>query len=386
MVTISCSAKLHAFALAEQMERHHVLDVFYTSYASPKNTIAQRLVKRTDRENIPAHKIHTQLPLALLTKIFPSQAHIWNDLFDKRVASKLTKSNSKVFIGWSGMSLYSIRAAQKKRMTTIVERGSSHIVFQDRILREEYKKFGIDFSVDPAVIKKELQEYQEADFISVPSYFVRDSFIGQGVDRKKILLNPYGASSFFTPGVLNSPENEKKFRIVYVGTLSVRKGLLYLFEALSLLTIPEQSFEVWFIGSIEEALKPSIEKYKKNNWRFVGKVDHYALRDYLVQCDLAVQPSLEEGLSMVILQLMSCGVPVIVTPNTGGANIIEDNVNGCIVPVRSPEAIAAKIQKLWAGGTHLLAMKKAAVKVIQNGFTWNDYGNRYMEIISKLQK
>ena len=384
MVTISCSAKLHAFALAEQMEKNNQLDVFFTSYASPKNTMAKRLVNRIDRERIPPEKIFTLFPLAVLTKIFPARAHTWNDIFDKWVAAKLDKSKSGVFIGWSGMSLYSMRVARGKGIKTILERGSSHIVYQNNILKEEYKRFGIDFAIHPAVIEKELQEYREADYISVPSYFVKDSFISQGIPVGKLLINPYGASSFFTPAPKTAEQKSSKFRIVYLGTLSFRKGLIYFFEALGLLSLSENLYEVWFIGNIAAEIKPIIEKYKRDNWIFMGKIDHYELGTYLSQCDLGVQPSIEEGLSMVILQLMSCAVPVIATTNTGGANIIQDNVSGCIVPVRSPAAIAEKIEQLFYHTDQLSAMKKAAASKIQNGFTWNDYGDRYINTLRKI--
>jgi len=52
MVTVSCGAKLHAFSLAEQLDANHILDDFYTTYASQKNTIMQKFVRRQDKEII----------------------------------------------------------------------------------------------------------------------------------------------------------------------------------------------------------------------------------------------------------------------------------------------------------------------------------------------
>ena len=160
MVTVSCSGKLHAFALAEQLEKNKLLDSFFTTYAYQKNTYLRKYVKRIDKEEISVNKIHTNIPLAFPIKLMNDKVYIWNNWYDKWVASKITKSNSKVFIGWSGMSLHSIRTAKKRGIKTIVERGSAHILFQDKILKEEYKKFGINFSVHPVVIKKELKEYE----------------------------------------------------------------------------------------------------------------------------------------------------------------------------------------------------------------------------------
>ena len=382
MVTVSCSGKLHAFALAEQLEQNRQLTSFYTTYAYQKNTFFSKFVKRIDKENIPINKIHTNIPLAFPIKLMNDKVHIWNNMYDKWVASKITNSKSKIFIGWSGMSLHSIRTAKKIGMSTIVERGSSHILFQDKILKEEYKKFGIDFSVHPVVIEKELKEYEEADYISVPSYFVKNSFIEYGVNENKIFMNPYGAGSFFKPN--ENSTISKKFTILYLGSLSVRKGLVYLFEALNSLQMPEESYEILFLGKVDEILKPTIDKLKKKNWKFMGHVNFYELQPILAGCDVAVHPSLEEGLSMGIPQMMSCGVPVIATTNTGGENIIKNEENGFIVPIRDSEIIKDKLTYLYNNKEVLELMKNKAVESVIKGFTWDDYGNRYAEFINKI--
>ena len=384
MVTVSCSGKLHAFALAEQLEKNKLLDSFFTTSAYQKNTYLRKYVKRIDKEEISVNKIHTNIPLAFPIKLMNDKVYIWNNWYDKWVASKISKSNSKVFIGWSGMSLHSIRSAKKKGIKTIVERGSSHILFQDKILKEEYLKFGKDFSVHPVVIEKELKEYEEADYISVPSYFVKNSFIKYGVNEKKLIMNPYGVGSFFKPLDKNQSSINKKFTIVYLGTLSVRKGLIYLFEALNNLQIPEDSYEVLFVGKVDEILRNRINSEKNSNWKFLGHINFYELQSILAVCDVAVHPSLEEGLSMGIPQMMSCGVPVIATTNTGGENIINNGENGFIVPIRDSIAIKEKITYLFNNKTALDIMKRKAIDSVNAGFKWDDYGNRYMEFINKI--
>lgn len=381
MVIISCSSKFHAFALAEQMAKNGWLNGFYTSYAYAKNTLIRRFVKRVDKEEIPVSLIHTNLPLAFPIKLFGSKAHVWNDWFDRWVASRLT-ANSKVFIGWSGMSLHSLRAARKAGMITVLERGSSHIVHQHNILKEEYKKFGKEFAVHPTVMKKELREYEEADYISIPSFFVRDSFIQNGVPVEKLIVNPYGVSGFFKPAA--SPKTGKKFTIVYLGSLSIRKGLIYLMEALNQLELPKEDYEVWFIGSMQDEIKPFFSRYQKENWKFFGQINHYDLKQYLSQADVGIQPSLEEGLSMVIPQMMACGLAVIVTRNTGGENMIKNGVNGFVVPAASPASIAEKINLLYKDREILNDMKKAAGDIIFSDFTWDDYGKRYIDHLQHI--
>jgi glycosyltransferase involved in cell wall biosynthesis len=384
MVTVSCIGKFHAFALAEQLERNGMLDELDTTYASGKNSLLKNLVRRIDKENIPAEKIHTNSLLAFPVKFWQSKIYIWNNLFDQWVAGRIKKGTSRVFIGWSGMSLHSIRESKKKGMLTILERGSSHILLQDKILHEEYKKFGILFSVPHQIKEKELAEYKEADFISVPSFFVRDSFLEQGIAPEKLFMNPYGTSTGFSKSNITGDNNQnRKFRILYVGAISIRKGLIYLFEALSRLKIPTEQYEVWFIGDVESVLKSDIRKYNKPNWKWWGRIDHYKLPEYIRQCDIGVQPSLEEGLSMVIPQIMGCGVPVIASTNSGGSNMIQDGVNGFIIPIRDPDMLAEKIEFLYRHPESLAPMKNKAGSAVQEGFTWNDYGDRYAGFLKK---
>jgi len=385
MVTISCSGKFHAFALAEQLQRRGRLDRLFTAFASQKNTLARHLVRRIDQEQIPVDKIHTNLALAVPIKAFPAAAHRWNDLFDRWVARSLGAMRSQVFIGWSGMSLHSLRRAKRDGLKTILERGSSHIEYQNEILKEEYKRFGMDFAIHPAVIEKELAEYQEADFVSVPSTFVKNSFLAKGIDAKKLFLNHYGAGDAFAPASASVHPDTGKLIIVYLGALSIQKGLIYLFEALKLLDAPESAFEVWFIGSVvDRPVQLALDRARRPNWRVFGHIDHYQLGPYLSQCDVGVQPSLQEGLSMVIPQLLASGVPMVVSANSGGADLVTEGDNGFVVPIRDPQAIADKLSLLFHDRVRLRAMKQAARASIENRFTWDHYGLRYADFLASL--
>lgn len=87
MVIVSCSGKFHAFALAEQLQRFGALSGLYTSYAYQKNTLMRRFTSRVDKEDIPASKIHTNIPIAIKMKR-NSEPYPSNDEFDKWVAKE----------------------------------------------------------------------------------------------------------------------------------------------------------------------------------------------------------------------------------------------------------------------------------------------------------
>ena len=379
-VIVSCSGKFHAFALAEQLERHGSLEKLYTSYSSIKNPLAKNLVSRRDKENIPKSMIATFLPIAFGLKVI-NKPWFWNDLFDRWVAWKVQKSDADVFIGWSGMSLHSIRVAKAKGMLTILERGSSHIKYQNELLMEEFAKFNKSFFINPKVIEKEVNEYRESDCISIPSYFVKHSFIEKGIETNKLIKNNYGTSNFFKTA--NPISSDSKFRILYLGTSNIRKGLIYFYDAISRLNIPQEDFEVWIIGKINPEMKQVIKDYKNKNWKFFGHINHYDLPKYISSCKVAVHPSIEEGLSMVIPQILSCGVPVIASTNSGGEDIITDGETGFIVPIRDSNAIKEKIDMLFKDRELLRNMKENCVTQSLD-LSWDAYGNRYIDNIEKV--
>ncbi len=383
MVSVSCSGKFHAFALAEQLERHGKLHRFFTSFARHKNTLARHFVSRTDREEIPVGKIRTLVPVAAMMR-FGVPPHVYNDLFDRWVAANLKdEAGFRVFVGWSGMSLRAIRKAQALGRIAVVDRGSSHILHQEAILREEYRRFGIDFSIHPRTKAVELSEYEQADFISIPSGFVRRSFLEFGVPEEKLVQNPYGVSGFFEQDLsVWKPRGHEPLRVLYVGSLLIRKGLLYLFEALK--KLPANSYEAWFIGKVDPEMKETVDRYAQPHWRFFGHVNHYELPRYISACDVAVHPSLQEGLSMVIPQVLRCGVPMIATTNSGGEDVIEEGKTGFIVPIRDPDAIAQRIRRLDEDRDLLERMKQAAANTAAVDHSWDAYGDRWAEWLEKV--
>lgn len=375
MVRISCSTRFHAFALAEQMQRLGLLDRFYTLYYSQKDTWFNKWHARQDKEQIPVEKV-TSFPLFLPVFYKWKNRYQRGVAYDWLVAQQLKKDDDyQFFISWSSKSLTSGTIAQQRGKTFLLERGSTHILHQRQILTEEYQRFGLTYAFDQRVIDRELEEYDAADYIVIPSRFVKETFIRNGIDENKLFVNPYGTSAFFKP--IPQPPGPRPLRVLYLGGMTIRKGLPYLFEALNTLSVRHIPFEAWFIGSIDEPVKRILDKEIKGNWKTFGHVDHYRLSEYLSQCDVGVQPSTEEGLSMVIPQMLACGLPVIATPNTGAGEVVTDGVNGYIVPVRDPAAIADRLEQLFTNPGLLGTLQRNAASLSAADLSWDAYGDRY---------
>ena len=95
-------------------------------------------------------------------------------------------------------------------------------------------------------------------------------------------------------------------------------------------------------------------------------------------------PSLQDGFGMVINQILACGIPVIATENTGGPDIIDEGINGFIVPIRDPDKIGEKINLLFSDSGLLAKMKEEAAFTVKKNFSWSDYGNRYAIFLNNI--
>ena len=96
--------------------------------------------------------------------------------------------------------------------------------------------------------------------------------------------------------------------------------------------------------------------------------------------------SLEEGLALVQLQAMACGIPVIATEHTGAENIFLNEQEGFIVPIRNSRAIREKLEFLYEQPEVLNTMSKAALKRIKSYRSWDEYGQAVAKVYQKALK
>ena len=283
-------------------------------------------------------------------------------------------------MGWSGSSLETIIEAKKQSKIFILERGSSHYSYQMNILKEEYNKYGLDYIQNYLSWQRELLEYELADYISIPSSFVKRTFLEQGFDKNKLLVNPYGVD---LKEFQQIPKEDKVFRIIFAGGGNLRKGYHYLLQAFYELNLPNA--EVWHLGNVNNEIKLFLDKYKTDKWILKGHIPQNELYKYYSQGSVFVMPSLEEGFAMVQFQAMVCGLPLICTTNTGGEDLItKDGEEGFVVPIRDVEALKEKILYLYENQDIAKEMGQKAKQKVENGFTWDNYGDRYYNNLKEI--
>jgi len=378
----SCHAKFHHQDLARQLHRLGVLHTFFTGY--PRFKLREL--------NVPWDKVNTfpwlevpyyaGLRFGLLKGRLRREME-WQvqEVFDRHVARQMPEADA--YIGLSCASLRAGRVIKQRGGKYLCDRGSSHIRYQDRLLAEEHGRHGISYvSIDRRVIDKEEAEYEMADAILVPSEFVRRSFIAEGVPEAKLRKVSYGVDlRRFNP--VGAPE-PGRFDVLFVGAASLRKGVPDLLDAYRMLHHPRKRLR--FVGAVTEDVRALLQRAQRSDpsIEILGPRPQDQLREIMSTAHVMVLPSIEEGLALVQAQAMACGCPVIASTNTGCEDLFTSGAEGFIVPIRSPETIAACLQKLADNPQLQASMREAALRRVNGTRGWDGYGVNILNVIKVM--
>ena len=308
---------------------------------------------------------------------------------DSRLASSLmTKSNSLVsaVYAYEDGALETFIKAKQAGIKCIYDLPIAYWETARKIIEEEALRLpkwkgtlgGIKDS-ETKLLRKQ-QELELADVIIGPSQFVLDSLPAWASQTRRI-LSPFGSPHVSTENLdISKPQkkNQDKLRVLFVGSMGQRKGLGDLFKAIKILK--NANIELVVLGSL---LAP-IEFYRQEFSEFTYKPGraHAEVLALMRSCDVFCLPSLVEGRALVMQEALSQGLPLIITPNTGGEDLIYEGETGFLVPIRSPEKIAEKLQWFLDNKKELPAMSRKA-RALSQTYTWQGYGDKIVKELIK---
>ncbi len=361
-VIVSSGGKFHAYEIVRGAQRAGCLRRFIT-------TIFDRHEAGIDRSRVRQIIVPELLGMGL--QRLPGAGSLYtsylvrDNLFDWLARSYV--DGGDIFNVFNHFGLYSMRKARRLGMKTLVERSSAHPAVHHRLLSEEYERHGLRFSgTNRLLFRKHEQEYAEADAIAVPSEFVWRTMVEQGIPEAKLRRVHFGfAPERFRPDPDAKPD--RTFRVLFVGTLSLQKGVQYLLEAFRRLSLPDA--ELVLVGGSFPDSKVFLPRYE-GLYRHVPFVPQAQLTALYNTASVFVLPSLQDGFGMVVYEAAACGLPVIVSQNVGAE--IRDGQDGFIVPIRDPDALAERLLALYRDENLRRAMGRSACEYVQQ-FTWEAY-------------
>ncbi|MDD2653091.1 MAG: glycosyltransferase family 4 protein [Sulfurimonas sp.] len=179
--------------------------------------------------------------------------------------------------------------------------------------------------------------------------------------------------------------NKDNFNIAFVANVRPHKGLIYVIKAAYELS-GFKDIHILLIGDKIDK-EPYISEIENSGMK--EKIHITGFRSDVPQiisaCDVLVHASTrKEGLPRVILESLASGTPVIASANESSLEIIEDGVNGFIVPIKDAFAIAEKIKQLYNSPQTLQRLKSHAKDVIEGKMSHNTTVKKYTELLESL--
>jgi glycosyltransferase involved in cell wall biosynthesis len=301
--------------------------------------IGDKLFRADLLQNAYLAALMTSMPKAMSDEL----AHVSKIFIDKACRSFTSKTN--LFLYYNGCGLESARHVREAGGITMVEAVNSHVLYQEQIMKEEHQRLGLQWKpFHRRETRRRLLEYEEADRILVPSEFVRKSFVTQGVNEAKILKVPYPIRSVVgaTGSLQHHGKNDDVFRILFVGSISLRKGVRYLIEAFGRVRHPRK--ELWLVGPMSNP--NGLEGLTlPDGVSFRGVLKGQDLQNAYQSASLFCLPSLEEGLALVLGEALGNGLPVVTTDHSGAEDLMTHDREGVITGIRDPEALCSAFER-----------------------------------------
>jgi starch synthase len=292
-------------------------------------------------------------------------------MVDRSIARRLEPCD--VFIGMSGLTIESARAARQRYGAKVfIERGSRHILSQKAILDEVTRISPNAQTVSDDAVDREQATYDAADVVVVPSRHAMRSFVDQSFPTARLFRNPYGVDlDMFEPTAIPTSGSAK---VLFVGTWSYQKGCDVLTEAIASF---RGTVDLLHVGTVGDAPLP------QNDWfRHFDPVPQWQLREHYARAHVFVIASREEGLALVQAQALACGLPVVCTDRTGGEDLKEllglsDGI--FVVPSDDAGALAAAIEHalVWSRDRFQAGATRDLLGASRERLSWRAYGQRY---------
>jgi glycosyltransferase involved in cell wall biosynthesis len=200
-------------------------------------------------------------------------------------------------------------------------------------------------------------EWDTADLVLVNSEWSAKALEAQGVPKAKIITIPLAIDC--QKSYANEPVTSGgTLRVLWLGSVILRKGIQYLIEAARLLR--KQDIEFWLAGPI--GVSPEAVRSFPDNVRLLGRLTRDQLDNVYRQAHVFVLPTLSDGFAITQLEAMAHGLPVIATPNCG--RVVTDGEDGFIVPAGDSETLAERLAQLAANPSLVEAMSAKARETV----------------------
>lgn len=396
-IIVAHPGKQHSFQLAEALKKDNILFKYATTVYAKKwslTNIFTKLFLRGDNFKKASTRKSNALDeddiiqfnelYALITLIL-SRINILNKFylhwtgwvasnFYKKVMIYAKKNKVDAVIVYDGYSNKHFEIIENTNIISIMDVSIASRKYLKTIFEAEIKEYGINKIKENhyeywnrKMMDEDIRGIKTCKYFLAPSMFVKKSLLYCGIDENKIELVPYGVDvkKF---NIDKKIIDKNKLKLIYVGQVSYRKGMHHLLEVVSLL----EDVQLTICGGyeVDSDLYCKYSKYK--NIIFEGFVTRDILKSKYQEADVFVLASLGEGLALVGLEALACGLPLICTENSGVNDLINNYENGIVIPASNQKALKDAIKWFEENRGYLPKMKQKA-REVSIKYSWEIY-------------
>lgn len=383
-ILVTHDGRQHVNRLLIACEQRQWLRRFYTGFSAnrflPYLRWAPGVYKQLRRRaftGVPLQSIRSFGVSFMLTRWFGEYRSIRlaYPLFDYWVAHNLSNESVDIVIGYENANRHTFNRARQLGKTTVLDLAQVHhrTIEQISSLRPVNELTG---GQQDAINHRKQAALDLTDYILTLSSFARQSLVDNGIDPSRIYEVNLGIDiQNFT--VVPKPK-DGRFRVLFVGTITYRKGVDLLLQTFRNLALPNA--ELTLVGPISDG--KDLLAQCTDTIRHVPFLHHDELVHYYQQADVFVFPSYLDSWAQVVLEAMACGTPVIVTENTGAKDAVAKG-GGFIVPTGDERALAEKIKYFYDDRTDVERLGAEARRVAE-AFTWEHYYQQLTDALTDI--
>lgn len=248
------------------------------------------------------------------------------------------------------------------------------------------KVFGTFFGLLGRIVEKFylFLVYKNILFITISDSTKKD-LIANGVNKKNIIVLPMGIN---IPRNMKDVKKEKGKTLIFIGRLTVAKGIEDALSALREIVKKNKDVKLWIVGRGEANYMQKLKKMCKqlhveNNVVFYGFVSDSRKFTLLARAHLLIHPSLREGFGLTIPEAGYVGTPVVAYNSPGLRDIVRNGKNGILVTERSPELLANTSMQLLSD--ELLYQKLCqGAREEAHRYNWDNTASVMLDNLKKL--
>jgi glycosyltransferase involved in cell wall biosynthesis len=305
-----------------------------------------------------------------------------SSMYDRLVAARMEECD--LFLGAATSSLSTGLNVQKRGGTFVLDRACPDIRYQQDMLAEEAAKAGGTFKRHaPWFLERQVEEYERADLMIMPSDYSRRS-LPEHLRKKAVIAPLCGRARIAQrqPKPAGSP-----FVVGVVGGEPLRKGYLYLLKAWKELAFPNARLKI--------RSGPDYRKYSVLA-KLVDEQENVSIIPYVpdisafyAECDVFILPSVDDGFGMALFEAMANGVPSITTHNTGASELLTAGRDAIVIDAYNVDQIKDALKLLYESPEtreQLGSAGQAAVSNLMSGQTARLYDEGIERLLAAAQE